>query len=892
MPIRRRLHSVLWRVPLEQEVREELAHHVELRTEELIARGVAPAEARRQALDRLGDPARMTQTLTRIGRRRDRLFARRQWWSDLRQDVVFALRQCVRQPGFTAAAVLTLALGLGATTAIYSVVHSVLLKSFSFSDPDRVLLAYTTWRGFRGGTSAGNYEYIRQRVQTLEFLAAVHSVNFNLSDEGQPERVRGVRATWTYFRIFGFAPLHGRVFTADEDQPGRDRVVVLSHRLWQRRFGGDSRVVGREIRLNGEPYSVIGIMPPAFEEIGERDELWTPVAFTPERLALHDEHYLTLYGLRRSGATLEQVKDELSRVAQALSVDHPRDNVDRGAGAEPLNQSIVGEYRVRLFVLLGAVLIVLLTACGNVANLLIARLAARSRELAIRSAIGAGRSRIVRQVLTESLVLALMGGTAGLLAAHWALPLLIARAPAGVPRLAGASLDLPVVGVALLLVIVTAIIVGLLPALQATRGDLNSELGDGKGAAGRTLRPWIRQGLIAAQAAMVVVVLAGAALLIRSAIKLQQVPIGFDTSGVLATRVALPSAQYRTPAVVRATFQDLHDRLLAAPGVAGVAIDSQPPLLGFGGSNGLIPEGRPLSMASVVSSVSHFVSPAYFDVLRIPLLAGRTFAATDIRSAPLVMIVNETLARAAFGDDDPIGKRITCCESGPGSRDTPVWKTVVGVVSDIRTRGPATPPAPEFYLPLAQIPDVAWGWMGNSLNLLTRVERGNPTALASVVRDTVSAVDPMLPVFGVSTLEEGLGRTMAQARFNTTLMTLLGGSALLLAALGIYSVIAWLVAQRTREIGLRIALGASAGDVVRQMTLHGLRPVAAGLGVGLAGALAVGGVLEGQLFDTGARDPIAIGGVIALLLVVSALASIVPAWRAASVDPSKALREG
>jgi putative ABC transport system permease protein len=892
MSIRRRLQSVLWRVPIEQEVREELAHHVELRTEELIARGVEPSEARRQALARLGNPARMTTTLTSIGRRRDRTFARREWLSELRQDLAFALRQARRQPGFTLAAVLTLALGIGATTAIYGVVHAVLLKPFPMLEPDRVLRAYTRWRDNAGSTSVGNYDYIRQRVQTIEHLAAAGAFNVTLSDDGVPERVPGAQVTWSYFRVFDVAPLHGRVFSADEDQPGAGHVVVLSHRLWQRRFGGDLRILGQQIRLSGIPHDVIGVMPPSFREIAEREELWTPTAFTAEQLATHDGHYLQMYGLRRADVTLAQVNDELTRIAQSLAVDFPHDNVDRGASAEPFDVSVVGNYRTRLYVLLGAVLIVLLTACGNVANLLLARLAARSRELAIRAAIGAGRWRIVRQVMTESLVLAMMGGLAGVVAASWALPLLIARAPAGVPRLATASLDLSVIGTALLLVLGTTALVGLLPALLSTRGDLNNELGDGKGASGRTLRPWVRQSLIAAQAAMVVIVLAGAALLIRSAIKLEQVPIGFDTSGVLLTRVALPSVQYRTPAVVKATFDDLETRLRSAPGVAGVALDSQAPLLGFGGSNGLIPEGRAIGMGSVIPSQSHFVSAEYFHVLRIPMVAGRAFTDADIRSAPLVMIINHALARAAFGDDDPIGKRISCCEAGPEGPDAPMWKIVVGVAADIRTRGPATAPRPEFYLPIAQIPDVGWSWVENSMNLMMRVESGDPAALVSVVRDAVRTVDPSLPVFGVTTMDEGLARTMAQARFNTTLMTLLGASALLLAALGIYSVIAWLVAQRTREIGLRMALGASAGEVVRRMTLHGLKPVVAGLSVGLLGALGVGRFIEGQLFNTGARDPLAIGAVVALLLTVAIIASIVPAWRAASVDPSKALREG
>lgn len=889
MWIRRRLRSVLWRVPLEQEVHEELAHHVELRTEELVARGIPPDEARRQALDRLGDPRRMEKTLTAIGRRRDRTFAWREWWTELWQDLAFALRQCRRQPSFTLAAVLTLALGIGATTAIYSVVHAVLLKPLPAANPDRVLSVYTTWRGSQSSTSVGNFDYIRQRVKTLEHFAAMNALSFNLSDDGVPERVLGGRVTWNFFPVFGIAPLHGRVFTADEDRPGQDRVVVLSHKLWQRRFGGDPNVVGRQIRLNSVPFDVIGVMPRAFEEIAEFADLWTPIAFTPAQLAEHDLHYLDLFGLRRADTSLPQVRDELTRVVQALVVDHPDENLDRGAGTEPLDQAAVGDYRARLYVLLGAVLIVLLTACGNVANLLLARLAARSRELAIRAAIGANRWRIVRQVMTESLVLAGLGGALGVVAAYWLVPVLVANAPTGVPRLSTAQIDLPVLGASIALVLVTAALVGLLPALFATRADVNAELGAGKGTSGRALRPWIRQSLIAAQAAMVVVVLAGSALLIRSAIELQQVPIGFDTSGVLTARISLPAAQYRTPEVVKSTFLTLRERLEAAPGIAAAALDQQPPMTQGSSTNGLIPEGRPISIASVIPSNSHFISPGYFGLLKIPFVAGRDFATTDVRSAPLVMIVNETFAREAFNGADPIGKRVSCCEGKPGE---PSWKIVVGVVADIHSRGPATAPRPEFYLPFGQLPDVVWTWNGNTMSLLVRTASGDAAALAPVVRDVVRTIDPSLPIFAVNTMEEGLGRTMAQARFNTTLMTMLGGSALLLAALGIYSVIAWLVAQRAREIGLRMALGASARSVVGQMTLHGLRPVAIGLCIGLAVALAGSRVLEGQLFNTGARDPLAIGAVVAVLTIVSALASLVPAWRAAAVDPSRALREG
>ena len=359
--------------------------------------------------------------------------------------------------------------------------------------------------------------------------------------------------------------------------------------------------------------------------------------------------------------------------------------------------------------------------------------------------------------------------------------------------------------------------------------------------------------------------------------------------GVLSARIALPAAQYRSAEQVKATFLEILERLQASPGVSVAALDPQPPLLGGGGSNGLLPEGRPERMESVIVSRAHFVSPDYFNVLRIPLRAGRGFTAQDIRSAPLVMVINETLAREAFGTDDPLGKRFGCCEGTPGN---PVWKIVVGVVADVHARGPAEPPRPEFYLPVAQMHHVFWGWTQNTMSVIARAEGGDAAALASVIRSAVRGVDPTLPVYRISTMEEGLRQTMAQARFNTSLMLLLGVTGLILAALGIYSVIAWLVAQRTREIGVRMALGASAGAVVRDMTSHGLKPVIIGLAIGVAGALATGKLIEGQLFEVGARDPIALGSVVVLMLLVAGLAAIVPAWRASTIDPSTALHQG
>lgn len=886
MALRQRLRSLLWRVPIEQEVHDELSHHVELRTRELIARGLDPAAARAEA-ERPMAAGRVAAELTRLGRRRNRSWARREWTDEFRQDVSLALRQCRAQPGFTLSAVLTLALGIGATTSIFSVVHAVVLKPYAYSDPDRVVLAYSIFRGHPSDWSAAGYQYFDERLTTIDWFAAAADVSLNLADAGQPEQVAGRRVTWSYFPLFGIAPAHGRVFTADEDRPGRTSAVVLSDRLWRRRFQADPSVVGRSIRLNGEAHNVIGVMPPDFDQIGDPAEAWLPVGFTPEQLATHDTFYLDVYARTKAGVSLAQVKDEFSRVARSLAADHPHMNSERGADVELLSSFLVGDYRLRLFILLAAVGLVLAIACGNVANLLLARLAARSRELAIRAAIGAGRGRIVRQVLTESLVLATVGGAAGIVVSWWALPALVAMAPEGVPRLTMTTLDPSVLAAAAALVASSALIVGLLPAWQVTRRTtLTTELGDGRGAAGGSLKPWLRQTLIGAQAALVMMVLSAAALLVRTSINLQQEPLGFDTTGVLTARVSLPAAQYGSPAQAREAFRQVLEGVASSRGVRFAALDSQTPLVAYGSSNGLVPEGRPYTADQVIISASHFVTTDYFSVLNIPLKTGRTFTGADIREAPLVMVINEALAKSAFGGEDPIGKRMGCCE---GSPDEPAWKIVVGVVGDIKARGPAEPARPEFYLPILQVPDAAWSWIARTL--IVTVRGDDAAAMAGAIRESVRLVDNTLPVFAIRTLDEGLSRAMARARFNTLLMTLLAGIALMLAALGIYSMIAWLVAQRTREIGVRMALGASTRDVVRMMSAHGLKPVIVGLAVGTAGAVATTRLLQGQLFEVGPRDPVALAGTAALLLIVAGAATVIPAWQATTIDPATALRE-
>jgi predicted permease len=883
MQIRRRFRSPLWRVPIEQEVREEIAHHVDLRTQELVHRGVPPDEARAEAERRFGD--RVRTEMTRLGHERNRAWARRDWFTELAQDVRFAVRLTRTMPGFTAAAVLTLALGLGATTSIFSVLHAVVLAPFPYSDPERVLLVFTTSHGSPTNVSAGNFDYIRRRATTFEYLAAQQYDSFNLTGAGEPERLQGTRVTWDYFPVFGIPPLLGRTFVPDEDRPGRTGVVVLSEGLWRRRFGADPAIVGSQIRLNGLPHDVIGVMPSRFDAEVGAEELWLPIGFTPERLAMYDEHYLNLFGRRRADVTLAQVNDELSRVAASLAADHRQFSREWGAEAVELRSFVVGDYRRRLFVLLAAVTLVLLIACGNVANLMLARLAARSRELAIRTAIGAGRGRLVRQVLTESLLIAGLGGVAGVALAWWAIPALVALAPAAVPRLESASLNPVVLFAAAGLVGVSGLLVGLLPAWQASgRANLHQGLDEGKGTVGRGVRPRVRQVLIGGQAALVLVVVSAATLLVQTAINLQRVELGLRTEGVLAARVALPAAQYATSDQAREAFNQIVARVATSPGVTAAALDPQPPLLARGMSNGLVPEGR-LTSDPIVSQ-THFITPAYFATLGIPLKSGRSFTDADTRHAPLVMVINETLARAAYGDDDPIGKRMMCCEGSPGN---PMHKTVVGVVADTRSWGPAEPTRPEFYLPMAQIPDAAWSWIGRTMHIVTR---GTDSALqTAAIKAGVRQLDPSLPIFAIRTLDEGRRQYLAQSRFNTTLMTALGAVGLLLAALGIYSVIAWLAAERRREIGVRIALGASVSDVVAVMASHGLKPIVAGLVLGVAGAIASTGVLRTELFGVAPRDPTTLLASALVLLIVGAVAALVPAWRTARMDPSRALRE-
>jgi putative ABC transport system permease protein len=809
---------------------------------------------------------------------------RTEYFPALVQDITFALRHFLSQPAFTIVALLTLAIGIGATTAIFSAVNAVVLEPLPLPSPDRLVNVYEDYRGRPGGVSAGNFTDARAAATTFEGLAAAQYSSFNLSREDSAERITGARVTASFFDVFAVRPALGRAFTAAEDEPGHEQVVVLSHRLWMRRFGADPSIVGADVRLGGRPFRVLGVMPASFDLTADSEELWVPIAFTAERKATHDEHYLTVFGRLKPGVSREQALGELTRIAQVIRTQFPRDAQELGFQVISMTDDVVGDYRARLFVLLGAVGFVLLIACGNLANLLLARGAARSGELAIRAALGAGRARIVRQLLTESVLLAMFASVLGLALAQMGIRAMVAFSPPGVPRLDQARLDGIVLfftaGVALL----SALIFGLAPAVRAAKTDLQTALREsGRGSGG--VRDRLRTLLIVGEIALALLLLSGASLLIQSALALQRVPPGFKPDRVLSARLSLPAEQYGAADRAQQTFESILEQARAIPGVEAAAVTSQVPRGRGGNGNGLVPEGRIQDAAHSIASRLRMVTPGYLEAMGIPIIRGRALNDRDRRGAQKVMVISEALARAAWPGEDPIGRRISCCEKDADGG----FKTVVGVAGDVRSNAPGDAPTPEFYLPIAQIPVEAWNWIQRTMYVVIRT-KGDPASAAEPLRGIVRRIAPDVPLFDVRTMEERLGASLSTARFNMLLLTLLGAIGLLLAAIGIYGVIGYFVSRRTQEIGVRMALGATRADVVRLVVRQATLPVAAGLVLGVVASVALTGVLQAQLFGVSARDPLTLAGVAVLLGCVGLIASLVPARRAASVNPTQALR--
>ncbi|HEX3866191.1 MAG TPA: ABC transporter permease, partial [Gemmatimonadaceae bacterium] len=672
---------------------------------------------------------------------------RNEYLSELADDARFAVRQLIKARSFALVAICTLALGVGATSAIFSAVEAVVLRPFPFAHPHELVFAFTHWTMMSGDgdVSVGDFIEWQRRSKSFAQLSAQSHKGMTIAAEDSPDRIMGAEVTANLFTTLGVSAELGHVFGSDANDAGHDEVVVLSDGCWRRLFGADRSVVGRSISLDGHPSTIIGVMPPDFDPTDSHEDVWTPIVLTSAQRADHDNHDLMLIGRLAPGVTIAAAQQEMNGIAKTMAADYPKTNATVGVRIAPLEQTIIGDYRTKLFVLLGAVACVLLIACGNVANLLLARGSARAKELAIRAAIGAGRARILRQLLTESLVLAFTAAAAGLGLAWLGTQVLLRAAPDSIPRLSSTHIDGRVLVFALALAVVSGFVFGLVPALRAAGGDVHGPLREGGRTAIATARDRVRAALVAAEVAIALTLLVGAGLLIRSAVYLNRLSPGFEPHGVLSARVGLrPSSTGDNPALIEQTFERMLMELRARPGVASAALASQVPLGAGGSSNGLVPEGRALDIANAVDARMRIATPAYLKTMRIPVLSGRDFFESDIAGATRVMIVSATLAKALWPNQDPLGKRVACCEGLPSE---PRWKTVVGVAGDVHSGGPTQEVRPEFYLPLRQAPAESWSWINRTMTVAVRAQNGDAEAMTPVVRGAVKAIDPTLPVF-------------------------------------------------------------------------------------------------------------------------------------------------
>jgi putative ABC transport system permease protein len=860
------------------EVEEELRLHLELRTEQLIRAGLTAAAAREEAERRFGPLSEARREMAGAARTREGRLRWRHWLDALGQDARYSWRRLVRSPGFTAVAVITLGLGIGANSAIFSVVHTVLLSPLPYAEAERLVRVFSV-RTEPTTMSGPDFMDIREQAGVFEGLAAYNSETRTLTGAGDAERVAVGAVTPGFFEVLRVSPVLGRTFRPEEMEPGQERVALLSHGFWLDRFGGDPGVLGRTITLNGLEHEVVGVAPPGFDVPPNR-ALWVPIVneemFADSRRAI----YLSVLGRLGAGVTLAEADAEVSTIAARLEAAYPEDNVGWSATVRPMRDVVVGDARAPLLVLLGAVGLVLLIACANVANLLLARAAGREGEFSVRAALGAGKARLMRHLLTESVMLGALGGALGLVLAFLGTRVLIAVGPAGIPRLDEVGVDGTVLAFTAAAALLTGILFGLAPALQVARANLASSIREGgRGApGGRGNR--LRSGLVIGQTALAVVLLVGAGLLLGSFARMMQVDPGFDSDGVLTVPLSLPEAGYPDFAQVRDFYGRFLERLETVPGVRSA--DAVYPGLAGGGSFsiGFTVDGRePLPPGESQGMQTRVATAGYFSTMGIPVRRGRAFTEWDREDAPGVVVLNEAAVRRYFPDEDPLGQRISL----GWTRDwVQMGGEVVGIVGDVRHFGLASEPVPELYLPHAQVPIGA-------MTLVLRTP-GDPLAVAGAVRAALRELDPTLAAGTFVPLEEQLSRSVAQPRFYALLLGLFAALALTLAAVGILGVMSYLVAQRTREIGIRMALGADARAVHRLVIGRGMLLTLAGLALGIPATFALTRVIESQLYGVEPGDPVILAAVVLLLTAVAFLASYIPSRRAIRIDPMVALR--
>ena len=804
---------------------------------------------------------------------------------NLLRDARYGWRILVRRPAFTIIAVLTLALGIGANAAIFTVAYTLLIKPLPYSAADRLVLLTENnlSRGWTSFTlSPANFLDWRDQNQTFERLAAYRSRSYNYSGGEAPERLLGLSGSAGFFEMLDGAPALGRGFRSDEYQSGQNRVVIIGHGFWQRAFGGSPGVLDQSIVLNGEPYTIVGVMHPGWRFAGRNLAIFAPLVFSDSQRQQRGAHFLNAIGALKPEVTLEQAQSEISSIAARLEAQYPDTNKGWGAVVTPLYEAVVGALRPMLWILLGAVGLVLLIACANIANMHLARATVRAREMAIRTAIGAGRSRIVQQLLTESVLLAIAGGGLGLLLAWWGTSSFLAAYPTLLPRTSDMHVDGTALAFTLTLSVLTAVLFGLAPAFAASRSDLNESLKEGgRSGTGGAFRRWLRSSLVVAEVAIALVLLAGAGLLLRSFARLSNVAPGFQTEQRLIATTFLPQPKYNAPAAQIAFVEQALERMRALPGVQMAAMTTTVPISGSDEIYSIEFEGRPpLPPGQGVSAIYYLVSPDYFATMGVPVLKGRAFTPQDRDGTPRVAVVSDEFVRLHYPNEDPIGKRIRI------GRNSDIVREIVGVVGSVKHYSLKDEAQAQMYEPFAQFPSTVMTFI-----LKTSVD---PDTLTAAVRREIQAVDPDQPVASVSTIAAAMDASMALPRVQTLLLGSFAGIALLLSAVGLYGVMAYVVSQRTQEIGLRMALGARPASVLRMVVGNALLLTGLGLAIGLAGTLvltkSLAHVLEPLLFQVSPRDLVTLAIVPIVLTLVAVIATLVPARRATSIDPIQALR--
>ena len=890
--IRKGLNGLSLSPGREAEIVEELSQHLDDEYEQALSRGASEEEARGAVRENLNVPDLLGRELKRVERRVPQnpipmgTERKTHMFSDLGQDLRYGFRMFAKNPAFTAIAVLALALGIGANSAIFSVVNAILLRPLPFKNPHELVMVWenATHLGFPKNTpSPANFLDWREQSTVFTGMAAMAERSFNLTGLGEPERLDGRRVSANIFDLLGVRPIVGRTFVPEEDQPGT-RVALLNEMLWKRRFGSDPSVIGRALMLNGESYTVIGVLPQNVRLPGYgtwHDQVWVPLAFPSEEATARGNHFLQVVARMKPAVTLQKATAEMETIAARLAQQYPEYNTRIGSVVNPLHEEVVGNMKPALLILLGAVAFVLLIACANVANLLLARAAVRQKEIALRLALGADRARLTKQLLVESVMLSLVGGVVGLVLAYVGLQVLTRFIPPDLAQATAINIDFKVMVFTLLVAVVTGLVFGLAPASQASHFNLNDTLKEGgrdSGAGARGKR--IRSVLVVAEVAVSFILLIGAGLLINSFMHLRNLDPGFRVDHLLGLNVNLSEVKYPdTPRRV-AFFDEVVRRVQALPGVQSVAIAGNLPFTYNGDSMPIGVEGLPDPPPDQQPDVIfRAVGPGYFSTMGIPLIRGRDFTEQDTLETTYAVVVSEKTAKHYWPNADPIGKRL---KGGSTTSEGP-WRTVVGVVKDVRQNDFIAEPKMQMYYTYRQLKSL----MPNALVVRTAVD---PMSLAPSVRNAIWAVDKDQPVSNMNSMEQVVSTAVARQRFSMLLLAVFAGLALVLAAVGIYGVMSYSVAQQTREIGIRMALGAQRSDVLKMTVMQGLKLVAIGLVIGLVVAFVLTRVMATLLFGISATDPVTFLSISVVLLAVALLASYIPALRATRVDPMIALR--